>query len=182
MSQTFASATTTYTASVANSVTRATITPTVNDANASVEYLDGNDAALTDADANKTGFQADLGVGDTVIKVKVTAEDDSTTETYEVTVTRACADPQAIWCATLTVARLEISGVHIGDGYDSSGGMLSGTAFDHVGTTYAVSALYVTGGELQFVLNPTGLTVFNKPAFRLHLGDDEFSLGDATRL
>ena len=89
LSPAFASDTTSYTARVANGVTRATIAPTVNASGASVEYLDGSDAALTDADANKTGFQADLGVGDTVIKVKVTAEDGTATETYQVTVTRA---------------------------------------------------------------------------------------------
>ena len=89
LTPTFASDTTTYTASVANGVTRATVTPTVNDSGASVEYLDGSDAALTDADDTKDGFQVDLGVGDNVIKVKVTAEDDSTTSTYQVTVTRA---------------------------------------------------------------------------------------------
>ena len=78
---TFASGTTSYTADVANSVTETTVTPTVNHAEASyVIKLDG----VTDADGVVL-----LSVGSNVITVEVTAEDDSTTQTYTVTVTRA---------------------------------------------------------------------------------------------
>ena len=37
-------------ASVDNAVSQITVTPTKSDSDASVEYLDGNDAAITDAD------------------------------------------------------------------------------------------------------------------------------------
>ena len=77
---TFASGTTSYTASVANSVSQTTVTPTVNHSGASyVIKLDG----VTDADGTVS-----LSVGSNVIAVEVTAEDDSTTQTYTVTVTR----------------------------------------------------------------------------------------------
>ena len=62
--------------------------PTANDSNADIEYLDNNDATLTDADTSTAVFDFDLDVGDNVVKVKVTAEDSTTTETYIVTVTR----------------------------------------------------------------------------------------------
>ena len=78
---TFASGTTSYTASVANTVSQTTVTPTVNHSGAEyVTKLDGVD----DADG-----VVSLSVGSNVITVEVTAEDDETTQTYTVTVTRA---------------------------------------------------------------------------------------------
>ena len=81
----FSSATETYTASVVNGVESTTVTPTLNDSAASfVIQLDG----VTDADG-----VIDLAVGANVITVVVTAEDDSATKTYKVTVTRAGPPP-----------------------------------------------------------------------------------------
>ena len=78
---TFASGTTPYTASVTNSVSQTTVTPTASDSGASyVIKLDG----VEDADG-----VVSLSVGSNVITVEVTAEDDETTQTYTVTVTRA---------------------------------------------------------------------------------------------
>ena len=85
----FASGTTSYTASVGNAVSQITVTPTKSATDASVEYLDASDATITDADGMTTGQQVDLDVGANTIKVKVTAGDTITTETYTVTVTRA---------------------------------------------------------------------------------------------
>ena len=101
ISPTFASGMTSYAASVANDVEQVTIEATANDSNAGVEYLDGSDAALTDADDTKAGFQVDLGVGENVVKAKVTAEDDATTETYQVTVTRAAPLPGRVLVSNL---------------------------------------------------------------------------------
>ena len=88
LSPAFASGTVTYTASVANSVDEVTVTPTTNHASATVEILDTDDNELDDADDMEDDFQVALSVGDTVIKVKVTAEDVTSTQTYTVTVTR----------------------------------------------------------------------------------------------
>ena len=88
----FGSATLTYTASVGNAVARITVTPTVNRAGAAVAYLDGGDDALADADTSADGQQVDLSVGANTVKVKVTAEDGTTTKTYTVTVTRLSND------------------------------------------------------------------------------------------
>ena len=86
---TFVSGTTTYAASVVSTVAEVTVTPTTTDTGATIEYLDGDDATLTDA-GTADGHQVALAVGDdTVIKVKVTAEDGNATQTYMVTVTRA---------------------------------------------------------------------------------------------
>ena len=83
----FSSGTTSYTALVANTVGRITLTETTSDENASVAYLDVDDNPLTDADTGTTGHQVDLVEGANTIKVKVTAEDGVATRTYTVTVT-----------------------------------------------------------------------------------------------
>ena len=88
LSPVFPSGTTAYTASVGYTVLRITVTATTTDSGATVTFLDGNDAALADADGVTNGHQVDLEVGANVIKVKVTAEDGDTTRTYTVTVTR----------------------------------------------------------------------------------------------
>ena len=78
---TFAPGTTSYTASVANSVSQTTVTPTVNDPGASYVIKLGG---VRDVDGTVS-----LSVGSNVITVEVTAEDTTTTQTYAVTVTRA---------------------------------------------------------------------------------------------
>ena len=91
LNETFAADMTSYTANAAHAVTRITVTPTKNRVNATIAYLDGSDTDLTDAHTSP-GHQVNLAVGDTTIKVKVTAEDATTTRTYTLTVTRAPAD------------------------------------------------------------------------------------------
>ena len=91
LNETFAAATKSYTAAVVNAVATVTVEPARSDSNATVAYLDASDTVLTDADTNTTGFQTALLVGANTIKVKVTAEDDLTTLTYTVVVTRAAA-------------------------------------------------------------------------------------------
>ncbi len=190
LNETFASATTTYTASVTNAVSRVTVAATTSDANATVAWLAGNDAALTDADTEATGFQVDLGPGANVIKAKVTAQDTMATQTYQVTVTRAtaagCTDTDAIWCATLTVGEQVTSGVTAGYGFvdlATDVGALSDTDFTYGGTPYAIKALGIgpdTNPELFFRLDPHGRRVFADARFTLHIGTGTFSFGDAT--
>ena len=81
----FASATTDYTASVANDVTQTTVTPTVNDDGATYAIKLGG---VADADG-----VIPLAVGRNAITIEVTAEDGETTKTYTVTVTRAAPTP-----------------------------------------------------------------------------------------
>ena len=100
---TFDPDTTTYTATVANTVTRVTVTPTLNHSSATLQgYRDaltgGN--TLTDADPNTDGFQVDLDVGENPIAVFVLAEDAVTGGGYIVTVTRE--GPPTITAVALT--------------------------------------------------------------------------------
>ncbi len=104
---TFSADTTSYTASVANSVTSTTVTATTNDAAASVLITP------TDADANRAGDQVNLDVGSNTISVKVTAEDGTTTQTYTMTITRA--DPPRDVVAVPADWTLKPSGLGVGD-------------------------------------------------------------------
>ena len=96
---TFSSATTSYTAQVANSVTETTVTPTVNDSGARYVIKLGG---VTDADG-----VVSLAVGANVITVVVTAEDDSTAKTYRVTVTRAEPPSTDATLKGLTLSRVD---------------------------------------------------------------------------
>jgi tRNA threonylcarbamoyladenosine modification (KEOPS) complex Pcc1 subunit len=80
----FASGTTSYTASVANSVSSADVTATVNQADATLTI---NDSAAV----SSTASTVDLNVGENIITILVTAQDGSTTRTYALTITRKAA-------------------------------------------------------------------------------------------
>jgi gliding motility-associated-like protein len=79
----FATATTSYTASVGNGVTSLTITPTTQDATASVKV---NGTTVTSGAASAA---IPLNVGVNTIKVLVTAQNGATIQIYKITVTRA---------------------------------------------------------------------------------------------
>ncbi|MDW5315085.1 cadherin-like beta sandwich domain-containing protein [Rhizobium sp. PL01] len=85
LSPSFAAGTTSYTASVANSVTSITATPMMADATATVKV---NGTAVVSGSASAT---ISLAVGNNTITTVVTAQDGTTTKTYTVTVTRAAA-------------------------------------------------------------------------------------------
>ena len=90
----FAPGTGEYRAWVENRVNEVTVAATANVAAAEVAYLDGDGAAIADADTNTPGREVVLEVGATVVEVKVTAEDGTTMRTYRVTVTRSVVDDQ----------------------------------------------------------------------------------------
>ena len=90
---TFAAATTSYTASVTNSVTHVKLTPTVNDSGATVKVGRGTSLTAVASGSASAAIALDLGANE--IKVEVTAEDDTTTQTYTLTVTRKAATPNA---------------------------------------------------------------------------------------
>ena len=77
----FVATTTSYAASVANAVDEITIKPAVNESNATFKFLNASDTELTDADTVQDEFQVALTEGANTIKVKVTAQDTTTTDT-----------------------------------------------------------------------------------------------------
>ena len=190
----FASGTTEYAVSAANDVARVTVAPTVNHAEAEVEYLDGDDNDLDDADGNTAGHQVELSVGANVVKVKVTAEDTSATRTYTVTVTRAAAmtpatctlNPDDIWCGVVTVG----SGSSY-FGYDFQPtpvvGGLSDDDFEVGTNSYTIWAIFVGAGtwpnpgSLNFTFaSNTRPSAADRDNLVLHVGSAAYRFGDVT--
>ena len=88
LNEMFSATSTAYTADAANAVETITVTTTTAHASSTVEFLDADDMELDDADGTEDGHQVSLDEGENTIKVKVTAQDGETTETYTLTVTR----------------------------------------------------------------------------------------------
>ena len=108
----FAAGTTRYAALVPNAVSSVTVMPTASNEDATVVFLDADDQPLAGADATSDGHQMNLSVGENTIKVKVTSEDATATETYTLVVTRDSAADVCSRTAQVRDAILaEISGV-----------------------------------------------------------------------
>ena len=115
LNETFDTAETTYTASVANTVETVTLTATPTHTGASVSAVTLGGTAIADTDFSDGITVPDLDDGDNVIVVTVTAEDGSTTQDYTLTVTRE---------ATTTTTPVTIEAQ-----YDSIGGGLEDLVF-----------------------------------------------------
>ena len=90
LSPVFTSATLSYTAAVSNATSSLTVTPTVSEANATVQVRVNAGSYATVASGNPSASLA-LAVGGNTIDVKVTAQDGSTIKTYTITATRAAS-------------------------------------------------------------------------------------------
>ena len=89
----FASGTTTYTASVANSVSTTTVTANAAAVTSAVRITSDRDTSIRDTQgsAPRAIAEVDLAEGANVITVRVTAQDTTTTQEYVITVTREAA-------------------------------------------------------------------------------------------
>ena len=161
LSPTFAKNTTSYQATVANSASQVTITPTKSASAATIEYLDGSDNTLTDAVSGTSGFQVNLpSVGEHTVKVKVTAPNGTTTKTYSVDIVRvgpltacsAASMDHQVWTATMTVGSRTTSGLLL-LGWNQNaalvGSDLTDNDFTFAGDTYEISDVTTFGGVLN---------------------------------
>jgi hypothetical protein len=117
LSPSFASGTTAYTASVANTVASITVTPTRAQANATIEARinGGTYTAVTSGSASGT---LALNVGSNTVEVRVTAQDGTTQKIYAVTVTRMAAPT----VTTPTASSITASGATLGGNVTADGG------------------------------------------------------------
>ena len=106
----FAPGTFVYAADVANAVTMVTLTAETTDDGASVSAVTLAGTAIADNDFTDGIMVPSLLVGDNAIMVRVTAEDTSTTRTYEVTVTRATPPGVTVSTTALTVTEQDTTG------------------------------------------------------------------------
>jgi gliding motility-associated-like protein len=96
----FASGTTSYTASVANTITGITVTPTTTDATATIMV---NGVPVISGTASNA---INLSVGANTITIIVTAQDGTTTDTYAVIVNRAPSSTASLSNLTLSAGSL----------------------------------------------------------------------------
>ena len=185
LSPTFASGTEAYTAAAAYDIATVTVTATKNQADATVAWLDASDATLADADAMAPGRQVALAAGANTFKVKVTAEDGTTTKTYTVTVNRAtptCSlNTGDLWCGVITVGN--------GTGFDgyvsaSSIGALSDTTFSVGTNNYTIDAiavhnLGVFAGGMSFSLTSSALSAGDRAKLVVHVGSVALKFSEA---
>ncbi|MDE0191895.1 MAG: leucine-rich repeat domain-containing protein, partial [Gammaproteobacteria bacterium] len=171
--ETFSPHTTSYTAGVENGVTGLTLSPTTGDSNATVAYLAADGTTLADDDDATAALDTTLAVGANTIKVKVTAEDGITTQTYSVTVTRAAP---WVWTTTLTV------GDSSGRGFSSlpnpDVGALADDTFEHAGLTRRVQIVVASSVGVTFRTRNGGDTF---GGLVLEWAGEVLPLDDATR-
>ena len=176
---TFASGTYAYDASVANAVAEVTVTPTENNTGATIEYLDGSDMTLADADTSDTVQQVELAEGANVIKVKVTAADGTTTQTYTVTVNRTATAPTIGSVAVTSTPMLESDTYGAGETIEIS------VTFDKaVNATAATDFVLSVGGRKRAPLlsgSGTAALVFGYTVQAVDSDDDGIWIGDQTR-
>jgi trimeric autotransporter adhesin len=130
LSPVFSPATTSYTASVANTVTSITLTPTAVDVNSTIT-VNGN--AVTSGSPSGSIV---LAVGPNVITTVVTAQDAVTTKTYTVTVTRAAAGVATV---SITTSLPDFGAVCINTTTTASSFKITGT--DLNGSNIGLAAL-----------------------------------------
>ena len=198
---TFAAGTTSYSASVGNSITHVKLTPTVNDSDATVKV--GKGSSLTGATSGSASAAIALSVGANAITVEVTAEDGTTTQTYRVTVVRqraqtqtpapvvsehlASFSEQTLLTATLTVDP-NSGGTVLGcdDGVQSitnCSAALTNTGFTYEGTAITVNRLVIdspTPGNVELILQYSPSIQTDKSRrLTLHIDDKSFPAGGA---
>ncbi|MDE2905738.1 MAG: cadherin-like beta sandwich domain-containing protein, partial [Acidobacteriota bacterium] len=171
LTPTFASDTTAYTATVGSDVETVTLSATANDSGATVEF------DPSDADTSTADHQVSLPEGEEKT-ITVTVTNLGITQDYTITVTREDVPSEVIWSARLTVGAGTVE-----DGYDTGRtpnyGSLSDTEFrvpDTTVDTTVASLTWFRSGSLTLRQFPeTGSDWQN---WTLHIGDQQFALGD----
>ena len=158
------------------------MTATANDADATIEYLDADDNAITDTDTGTEALDMALAVGRNVVKVKVTAQDGTTTKTYTIVVARHAAAPTAdcdvIWCANMT---LGVNSADVVYGFSDDPTIPIGRdalapAWFTVGTdriNVESLAYQPSSGRLFFFISLPGIP---EGSYTLAIGDESFAI------
>ncbi|MXY18272.1 MAG: hypothetical protein F4Y57_15130, partial [Acidobacteria bacterium] len=186
VSPSFDPAVTEYRAWSGDSDGEVTVAPRARDGGATVELLDADDAAVPDADDVSDGHQVQFEPGVNTLKLRVTAEDRATTQTYTVTLVQEAqepdpADPAAVWHANLTVGTGESGGTALA-GFNASAdrGDLSRAQFRVDGRWINVPVLEHGGGKLrfQYLARSAGATLGGDD-YVLEVDGHRFDLPDA---
>ncbi|MFX3632376.1 MAG: cadherin-like beta sandwich domain-containing protein [Candidatus Pristimantibacillus sp.] len=134
--ESFASGTTSYTASVANNVAAISVTPTISDSTASLK-VNG-----TVAVSGSVYGPVPLAVGANTITVAVTAQDGTTTTPYSIVVTRASSSVATLVSLTVSTGSLNETFASAATSYTAS--VANGVAAVSVTPTVSDSAATLT--------------------------------------
>jgi len=153
LSPSFISSTTSYTASVKNSVLSVTVTPTRTQANATIQARvgAGSYASVTSGSASSA---LALSLGSNTVNVLVTAQD-GTTNTYTITITRA---PAISFINTLTAPTGEAMKVYAGITFQEATGGSGGFTY-----TYSINNVVNASLPAGLTFNGSSRTISGTP-------------------
>jgi gliding motility-associated-like protein len=163
LSPTFASGTSSYTATVANSVSSITLTPTTTNAGATIS-VNGDVVA-----SGQSSGLVNVSVGTNTLTVLVTAQDGSTQQSYTVTVTRTAPATDA------TLARLVLSAGSVSPAFSSGTNSYTAT----VGTNVSSLTLTPTLNDANATVTANGDAVASgqsSGAINLGIGSNVISV------
>jgi len=158
LSPSFASGTNNYTATVATGITSLTLTPTLSDVNARVT-VNGNQVT-----SGTSSGSISLSVGPNVIPVNVTAQDGTTTNPYNVTVTRLPSSDATLNSFTIS------TGTPTPDAYNVYRSSVANTV-----TSFDVTAV-VNEPNATITVNGNPATSGTPVTLPLNLGDNVYNL------
>ena len=139
------------------SATTVTLTPT-SAHNATFEFLDVNDSAIADADANLAGHQITLAAqGVTTVKIRVTSQDGAASHTYAIQISMVSASG-AMATRSFSTPAVAAGGQLVvtieANNFGSFGGVTETlpTGFSYVASSLPVDLVVATGQEVRFTL------------------------------
>jgi hypothetical protein len=173
LSPDFASATTSYTATVAHTVSSITATPTAVKSNATYK-TNVNSAGLSSAiNSGTTSGSLALNYGSNTILIVVTDVNGTTTKTYTLTVTRETSAPGAPTLGTATVTNATTVSIPFTAGAANGSAITSYTitsspslALSYSGTTspFTVTGSFVEGQAYTFTMTATNEVGTSSPS------------------
>ena len=139
------------------SATTVTLTPT-SAHNATFEFLDVNDSAIADADANLAGHQITLAAqGVTTVKIRVTSQDGAASHTYAIQISMVSASG-AMATRSFSTPAVAAGGQLVvtieANNFGSFGGVTETlpTGFSYVSSSLPADLVVATGQEVRFTL------------------------------
>ncbi|MCY4663065.1 MAG: cadherin-like beta sandwich domain-containing protein, partial [Acidimicrobiaceae bacterium] len=169
----FIPAVTQYAASVANSITHIQVTPTVDDTGKATVTVGG-----TVEDSGMASDAIALDVGLNVIEVVVTAEDGTTTKTYEVIVRRAASPGASFLVSNIGRAPIDNGDYALGNTAPAQPFTTGGNAGGYRLTSVTLSALIedITADEIASL----SAEVWSTVASGAKMGQPDTSIGTLT--
>ncbi|MFN3589623.1 MAG: LamG-like jellyroll fold domain-containing protein, partial [Spirosomataceae bacterium] len=167
LSPTFSSGTTTYTAFVPNSTESITVTPTREEANATIQVRI-NGGTYTAVTSGSSSGSLNLNVGSNTVDVLVTAQNGTTVKTYTIEICKFPTAPTASaqsFCGAATVSNLVATGTAIKWYSVATDGTALASTTALVTATYYASQMVNSCESTRTTVNVTINPVTSAPTF-----------------